>query len=1345
MGYGIFNNWHKSKNQSNTTQTEKLDTLAKDTKDEEEEEIKNETDKIKTSLSENLLTKKLEYYKNKLLNLNSDNPSIFLEEIDEDKFFDLGEKILLGEKYAKKIIDNAIKSKKPVCIVPDTDLSKKAIEDREKIKTIYKKLIQIERDRGIHDAYLGFPFITGFIDQDTLIRAPLVLFPVFIEHIQDTKIPGWYISFSIDKPPFLNKALFTTLEKDLQFVFSESFINEFENMLEETESGKELFSDNVLIKNNIKNNEILFLKNLQHLLHGFNFPLTGNIENVDKTEVIVPASKLSTSISSSEEYYKETYPKFNLQNSKVIGYFPQGNSSIYYDYDELIKKAKIGEKNFGIIDELLDSRSENNNNNSIINNSDNTKTGTFDDIELDKIPAKTLNFTIESDTSQDKVAVFADKSECIVVRGPPGTGKSQLIVNLVSNAMSKNKKVLVVCQKRTALDVVYQRINKIGLAKYVALLHDAHNDRPELYQHIGKMIESHKSTKNVFNNINDRLDYCSKQIDEIILFNNNLITSLMKNYFGGICVHDLYFLAKPGYVSKIDLSAILFELEYPKLSSIISTIKSVEEGCRKFDSPEYPWRFRNDFSNLSFNERNVITKSLEKLISILSNGDSVIIKDNIEDQRALVENLYILTKETGIFRRLKSDWQNAITNTKRLLNQKHLSEDQSVISELKSKSSLGLSVWEEIQILYGFLTNNGMSNFSNLLNNSDDLKSFTLVLQKMKDSIQDFDELQSHDARKSMLGESERKILSICSNVLSNTCDWGEIVEQDIFLHWIDFIESQNPILRGKPFELYNENRERLSKLIDEHRMLVIKQISSTIDEKIYKSNSKIQKSNAKSTSTNSEKSDIIKWNKLIHELNKKRRLLPVKNLIEIYGSEIFPIVPCWLMSPESVSSVFPLQRSLFDYIIFDEASQIEVDRSLPSIYRGEHIIILGDEKQLSPSDWFKIKDDDDEELVDESMLSESLLVLARRIYGNAYLKWHYRSKHQELVNFSNHAFYDGNLEVAPNIVRNISDTPIKWIKCEQGVWDDRKNIPEAIMVVKQIKEILLENERSKTNRSIGVITFNINQRKEIERQVDLKMDKDSRFNKLYSKAANAKINKLEDIPIIRNIENVQGDERDIIIFSTGYAKSEEDNKSITVRFGSINQAGGENRLNVSITRARQKIIIISSFEPSDMDTSESRLEGPKKLKKYLQYAKSINDGDISQVNNILSSLNKEFSESERLLDYNDIDFKFERSIQEKLQEKGYEVDFHIGHSEYKVNLAVVHPDDPSKYILAIETDGKIFLSAQSSRERDVTRQQFLENKGWIIERIWSRNWWRDSEKEIDRLKQRIESLRKTQ
>ncbi len=143
-----------------------------------------------------------------------------------------------------------------------------------------------------------------------------------------------------------------------------------------------------------------------------------------------------------------------------------------------------------------------------------------------------------------------------------------------------------------------------------------------------------------------------------------------------------------------------------------------------------------------------------------------------------------------------------------------------------------------------------------------------------------------------------------------------------------------------------------------------------------------------------------------------------------------------------------------------------------------------------------------------------------------------------------------------------------------------------------------------------------------------------------------------------------------------------------------------------------------------------------------MQYSKSISDGDISQVNNILSSLNKDFSEGERLLDYNDIDLKFERSIQEKLQEKGYEIDLHIGHSEYKVNIAVVHPDDPSKYILAIETDGKIFYSAQSSRERDVTRQQFLENRGWIIDRIWSRNWWRDSDREINRIIQKIEQLR---
>jgi superfamily I DNA and/or RNA helicase len=226
----------------------------------------------------------------------------------------------------------------------------------------------------------------------------------------------------------------------------------------------------------------------------------------------------------------------------------------------------------------------------------------------------------------------------------------------------------------------------------------------------------------------------------------------------------------------------------------------------------------------------------------------------------------------------------------------------------------------------------------------------------------------------------------------------------------------------------------------------------------------------------------------------------------------------------------------MFDLIIFDEASQSPVADSLTSLYRGKKVVVIGDEKQLRPSDLFELKEDEygvDED-IDRTLLSESLLTLANRAFSYNYLKWHYRSAYQELIDFSNHAFYEGRLKIAPNILKGA--TPIRWIYCDDGVWLDRKNIREAIHVVDELKKIFSMNKNNGTNRSVGIITFNYQQRVEIENEIDRRRQKDPEFDKLYSEIDNPETRNLDALPFVKNIENAQGDERDIIIFSLGYA-----------------------------------------------------------------------------------------------------------------------------------------------------------------------------------------------------------------
>jgi very-short-patch-repair endonuclease len=302
----------------------------------------------------------------------------------------------------------------------------------------------------------------------------------------------------------------------------------------------------------------------------------------------------------------------------------------------------------------------------------------------------------------------------------------------------------------------------------------------------------------------------------------------------------------------------------------------------------------------------------------------------------------------------------------------------------------------------------------------------------------------------------------------------------------------------------------------------------------------------------------------------------------------------------------------------------------------------------------------------------------------------------------------------------------------------------ESYAVVNVIESLLIQDEDEEF-KSIGVITFNDTQREAILDEIDRRRKSDPTFDELYAAAENPKSKNLDDIPFVKNIENVQGDERDIIIFSVGYARDVEG--KLRLRFGSLNQEGGENRLNVAVSRARQEIIIVSSIEPDDLRTDTAKNNGPRRLKDYLRYAKYISEGRTEDVKNIIDSLNPGFTRNVNLVgkpgeDSLIFESTFEEIVYDRLLALGYQVVTQVGYSGYRIDLAIVDPDDPTKYILGIECDGAMFHSARSTRERDVMRQEFLQSRGWRIERIWSTNWWRNPQKEIDRIRNRVETLR---
>ncbi|MBQ1260498.1 MAG: hypothetical protein IIX96_00610, partial [Clostridia bacterium] len=456
-----------------------------------------------------------------------------------------------------------------------------------------------------------------------------------------------------------------------------------------------------------------------------------------------------------------------------------------------------------------------------------------------------------------------------------------------------------------------------------------------------------------------------------------------------------------------------------------------------------------------------------------------------------------------------------------------------------------------------------------------------------------------------------------------------------------------------------------------------------------------------------------------LYQISKDQKLWPIRKTMEVYGNFVLALFPCWLLSPENVSSLLPLEKNLFDLVIFDEASQVFIESTIPAIYRGKNIVVAGDAKQLRPSTTFMKRylgadpELQDDYSVQAALEVESLLDLAVARYDSANLTYHYRSRTRELIDFSNSAFYSSGLQIAPNIRKESDSRPIERIKVA-GKWHDRRNAVEAKRIVELLSDIF---KTRKNNESIGIITFNSEQQTCIADAIDKLAARDSEFRSHIIKEKH-RIDGGEDTSLfIKNLENVQGDERDIIIFSIGYA--ENDQGKLYTNFGSLSAEGGENRLNVAITRAKSKIYVVTSIEPEDLKVESAKNEGPKLLKKYLTYVRAVSAADSAVVGAILSELDPTEHKAESLTGVAEV----EEQMRERLEKLGYTVDTHLGNRNNRISLAV-YDKELDRYLVGVELDKDAFEASDSCMERDVYKPKFLTERGWTILRVWCRDWW---------------------
>ena len=507
---------------------------------------------------------------------------------------------------------------------------------------------------------------------------------------------------------------------------------------------------------------------------------------------------------------------------------------------------------------------------------------------------------------------------------------------------------------------------------------------------------------------------------------------------------------------------------------------------------------------------------------------------------------------------------------------------------------------------------------------------------------------------------------------------------------YAEYILTCEPVLNGFHGQMFEERINQYRRLCDRFERLTCEELYAKLASNM--PNFQIE------AASNSEVG-ILQRN-----LRNGARGISLRTLFDKIPDLLTRICPCMLMSPMSVAQYIDAKGAKFDYVIFDEASQMPTCEAIGAIARGKNVIVVGDPNQLPPTTFFETNafDEDNADKEDLESVLDDCLALSM---PSKYLQWHYRSKHESLIAFSNMKYYENKLLTFPSPDDLTSKVTFQYVP---GVYDKgrtRQNRAEAMAVVEEIKRRLSDPATAK--QSIGVVTFNSNQQSLIEDLLSDLFDQEP----VLEQIADA-----NDEPVfVKNLENVQGDERDVILFSVGYGADKTG--KVSMNFGPLNREGGWRRLNVAVSRARYEMKVFSTLTPDQIDLSRTSAEGVAGLKAFLEYA----------INGCLS-LAYETVTSKTTNDY------LVLSVAESLRDKGYEVKTNIGTSGYRVDIGVVDPDNPGEYLLGILCDGYNYNSAKSARDREITRCNVLKLLGWRICRVWAMEWWENRELTMKRL-----------
>lgn len=950
-----------------------------------------------------------------------------------------------------------------------------------------------------------------------------------------------------------------------------------------------------------------------------------------------------------------------------------------------------------------------------------------------------LEFAVmEADSSQQTAISGIVAGQSAVIHGPPGTGKSQTITNLIATLAAIGKKLLIVAEKRAALEVVMNRLVSVGLDNLAIDLHGADLAPKKVMEQVARTLNlvrdavspSADGTHGAFVDRRDRLNKHDERVHKIqapaglnVFEIQGLLLRLPSGAESSIRWRDPE-LAAITAAKATEIRDLLGEA-----SGFASLFNFTDQSlwCRiKLPDAESAQKTLDLVCHLAYEEIPPLVRSLVQIAVASELRAPANMAEATELlAKAASANEILSHYQAGIFLDAKSLEQQLAPGHVggfkgawiRITNGSYkLALRQARLLRIDGKASKS-QIWDEVRaaasVFAYWQASSGGDNLPRAVEGVDSARQLCdQVLNSLRLAEREF-KLAWKEAPLNDLREQFEKLASEKSTPyrVHRVCEIekrlrergvGRLVEEirtaklpaglwiPRFDHiWLSSILDQaalkDPAVRAFVGSTHNRYVEDFKRLDASRIELAAVRVRRAHGEHAIAVMNRFP-----------EQESIIR-----SEAAKSRRHKPLRKIFAEASEVLTAVCPCWMASPLSVCQLLDANIR-FDYVIFDEASQILPEDAIPSIVRAQRAIVAGDNHQLPPTTFFAAAEEEAETDADGTGY-ESLLDMMIPFVKGFHLNWHYRSQDESLIAFSNHHIYDDRLVTFPGAgtSKAISHVFVDSIPTSDG--QEESSGAE----VQKVVQLILEHARTTPNASLGVITMGIKHANRIQAALDNELNGSTELSEFFDTGRRERF-------FIKNLERVQGDERDAIIISVGYGKNRAG--SLPLSFGPILSAGGRRRLNVAATRAKQRVTVVSSFMYSDIDSSKVRPgTGLEFLKNYLEYAHSggrlLTSGEIS---------------SEPMND-------FELDVYEALCAKGIKLVPQLGCSKFRIDFAACHPSSPGKYVLAIECDGATYHSSYTARDRDRLRQQQLERLGWTFHRIWSTDWFLRRDEEIAR------------